>query len=670
MISNPVKDLSSTSALRFTESVDDKHRADIDGLRGLAVLAVVIFHAFPTHLSGGFLGVDVFFVLSGYLITSIIYLQLESGRFNFFLFYGCRIRRIFPSLITVLIGCYAIGWRILLPEDYKKLGAHITAGAGFLSNFLLWTESGYFDAPSSRKPLLHLWSLAIEEQFYILWPFILFISRKIKVNLLLLSVGLTLSSFILNVMRVKENSVQTFYWPTSRAWELTIGACLLFSSKRTTRFFGNLENCQSSFFTFLTCFGDPRSKCNILSQFTSIGGALLVVLPMYFLSRAIVFPGWWALAPTIGTSLVIWSGPAAWVNRFILSSRFLVGLGLISYPLYLWHWPLLVFTSSVTDTQTFENTRVIIVLISIILAWITYAFIENPLRFGSHGAAKCIFLCVSMLAIGTTGYRTYRMDGLSFRFPKIIQDLVNFQYNVPNMYKDGTCSLFHQQDESNFGKCVMNAGQPVSTALILWGDSFAAHLRPGIEEAKSDFRITQLNTHGCPPILGTEATSNPKCNHINHYVMKRIVNEKPNTVVLAARWSYYNWKNITNSIAALKNASVKNIYLVGPVPEWQNSLAKCLYEYYIRDPLHRIPERMTYGLIPGMHKLDATLSDVATKFAINYISPCKIFCNSDGCLTRIGNTSDTITALDYGHLTFVGSKFLVSAFPRAMLYST
>ena len=670
MIKDPVDDLSSTSALRFPKPVDHKHRADIDGLRGLAVLAVVIFHAFPTHLTGGFLGVDVFFVLSGYLITSIIYLQLELGRFSFFRFYGRRIRRIFPSLITVLIGCYAIGWRILIPEDYKTLGAHMTAGAGFLSNFLLWTESGYFDVPSSQKPMLHLWSLAIEEQFYILWPFILFISRKMKLNLLLLSVGLTLASFTLNVMRVKENTIQTFYWPTSRAWELTIGACLLFSSKHIPRFFANLESHQSRFFTFVTCFGDPRSTFNILSQFTSIGGALLVVLPMYFLSKSIVFPGWWALAPTLGTSLVIWSGPAAWINRCILSSRFLVALGLISYPLYLWHWPLLVFMSIVVEQPTVGNMRVIIIVMSIILAWITYAFIENPLRFGGHGAAKCFILCVSMVAIGTIGYQTYRMDGLSVRFPKIVRDLVNFKYHFSEMYKHGVCLLYETHDESSFGQCVINVGRPASTAVILWGDSFAAHLRPGIETGKSDFRITQLTTDGCPPILGAGPSLNPKCNQINDYVMKRIVNEKPNTVLLAARWSDYNWKNITNSIVALKNATVKNICLIGPFPHWKNSLAKCLYSYHKRDPLYRVPERMTYGLIPNIRMFDAALSDFSRKRSIKYISAYKILCNSDGCLTRTGNTSDTLTSFDVAHLTFAGSQFVVSAFPRALLYST
>ena len=645
MIKDPVDDLSSTSALRFPKPVDHKHRADIDGLRGLAVLAVVIFHAFPTHLTGGFLGVDVFFVLSGYLITSIIYLQLELGRFSFFRFYGRRIRRIFPSLITVLIGCYAIGWRILIPEDYKTLGAHMTAGAGFLSNFLLWTESGYFDVPSSQKPLLHLWSLAIEEQFYILWPFILFISRKMKLNLLLLSVGLTLASFTLNVMRVKENTIQTFYWPTSRAWELTIGACLLFSSKHIPRFFANLESHQSRFFTFVTCFGDPRSTFNILSQFTSIGGALLVVLPMYFLSKSIVFPGWWALAPTLGTSLVIWSGPAAWINRCILSSRFLVALGLISYPLYLWHWPLLVFMSIVVEQPTVGNMRVIIIVMSIILAWITYAFIENPLRFGGHGAAKCFILCVSMVAIGTIGYQTYRMDGLSFRFPTILRDLLHSKQQSKSAYPNVSCGLDFHQDESNFGQCMTNVGKPASKKIMLWGDSFAGHLLPGIKNTKSNFRITHLTIAGCPPILGTEALFNPKCNQINDYVMKRIVHEKPNIVLLAARWTKCDWTKITSTIVALRKVPVENIYLVGPLPEWQNTLAKCLYGYYIRDPLHRIPERMTYGLFPNIRMLDAAVSGFAAKVAINYISAYRILCNSDGCLTRTGNTSDTLTTL-------------------------
>jgi len=207
-----------------------KYRPDIDGLRALAVLSVVLYHAhaFPKVLKGGFIGVDIFFVISGFLISTIIFSGLERGSFSFFDFFCRRIRRIFPALLLVLISCYAFGWFVLLADEYKQLGKHIAAGAGFVSNFVLWTESGYFDAGAETKPLLHLWSLGIEEQFYIVWPLILWWAWKKKFNLFTITLVLAFFSFGLNLAKYRVNGVADFYSPQTRFWELLAGALLAY----------------------------------------------------------------------------------------------------------------------------------------------------------------------------------------------------------------------------------------------------------------------------------------------------------------------------------------------------------------------------------------------------------------------------------------------------------
>ena len=215
-----------------THPLHPTYRADIDGLRALAVIAVIGFHAFPQAVPGGFIGVDLFFVISGFLISTILYENLIAHSFSFTDFYARRIRRIFPALMVVLASAYAIGWFVLLPDEYAQLGKHIAGGAGFIENFLLWHESGYFDNAAETKPLLHLWSLGIEEQFYIVWPILLWLAYRARLNLLSLTILIGGASFILNLWgtQVSPNPVATFYSPQTRFWELLMGAVLAYTT--------------------------------------------------------------------------------------------------------------------------------------------------------------------------------------------------------------------------------------------------------------------------------------------------------------------------------------------------------------------------------------------------------------------------------------------------------
>ena len=392
-----------------------KYRPDIDGLRAIAVLAVVAFHAFPTLIEGGFIGVDVFFVISGYLISTIIFENLDRGTFSFFEFYARRIKRIFPALIIVLVACFVFGWFVLYADEYKQLGKHIAAGASFISNIVFWNEAGYFDNAADTKPLLHLWSLAIEEQFYIVWPLLLWFSWKRKFNLLTITILLATASFVLNVKGVKQNVVATFYSPQTRFWELLSGSLLAWATLYKKEAFLNIRNKIDGYLAFILYRekkdADSKTLFNILSFF----GFLILAYGFWRINKELSFPGNWALIPVIGTLLLLISGSKAFLNRIVLSNKVSVWFGLISFPLYLWHWPLLSFARIVEGEVPNHNIRIVTVALSIVLAWVTYKLIEHPVRFGKYGKAKVAVLILLLAIIGYIGYNAYERDGLSFR---------------------------------------------------------------------------------------------------------------------------------------------------------------------------------------------------------------------------------------------------------------
>lgn len=378
-----------------------QYRPDIDGLRAVAVLAVVAFHAFPNWMKGGFIGVDIFFVISGYLISTIIFENLDKNTFSFSRFYARRIKRIFPALILILASCYAFGWFVLLADEFEQLGKHIAGGAAFISNFVLWNESGYFDKPADIKPLLHLWSLGIEEQFYIVWPLLLWIAYKKRLNLLSIGLLVAVISFCLNIYKVKNDIVGDFYSPGTRFWELMFGSILAWMMLYNPNFSAQ------------TIFSDRRA--NNLISVISIFALLLLVYGFWYIDKSIDFPGKWALIPVLGAFLLIYAGPNAWANRIILSNKALVWFGLISFPLYLWHWPLLSFARILENGSPPPTIRIATVALSIALAWLTYKLIEHPIRFRKHRLIKITPLVGLMIITGYVGYNAFARHGLSFR---------------------------------------------------------------------------------------------------------------------------------------------------------------------------------------------------------------------------------------------------------------
>ena len=313
-----------------------KYRPDIDGLRAIAVLSVVGFHAFPESdiFRAGFIGVDIFFVISGFLISSIIYEKFETNSFSFLDFYTRRVLRIFPALLLVLMACFIFGWFALLPTEYKDIGKHMAGAAGFVSNLLLWQESGYFDVVSENKPLLHLWSLGVEEQFYIAWSLILWLAYKARINLLITAIALAVISFYLNISGVQNDPSATFYSPQTRFWELLAGAILAYVVHKRTQFTAASVN---ALFGFGSVSNQYDISAETKSEVRSALGLILFIIGFFAISKENAFPGYWAALPVLGAVLVISADQQAWFNRSVLSNPALISIGIISYPLYLWH---------------------------------------------------------------------------------------------------------------------------------------------------------------------------------------------------------------------------------------------------------------------------------------------------------------------------------------------
>jgi peptidoglycan/LPS O-acetylase OafA/YrhL len=379
-----------------------RYRPDIDGLRAVAVLAVVAYHLFPSLAPGGFVGVDVFFVISGFLISAIIFESLAENKFSFLEFYAHRIRRIFPALIVVMAACLVFGWNMLLANEFIYLGKHIAASAGFVQNLVLWGESGYFDIASELKPLNHLWSLAIEEQFYLIFPLLAWVARRAGLNLMALVLLIGIASFAANVYATGHDPIGAFFSLQTRAWELMVGAVIALA----------ISNERLKAFVERNVKGTPVAfRLNTLA---SSSGILAVLIAIFALDKTVSYPGLAALLPVLGAALILIAGPSALGNRILLSRRLPVFIGLISYPLYLWHWPLISYLT-ITDGQLpglYE--RVTVAALSVALAWLTYRFVEQPLRRNraqqgwTVGGLVCGLLILIALGINSNHfYRQY-----------------------------------------------------------------------------------------------------------------------------------------------------------------------------------------------------------------------------------------------------------------------
>ncbi len=440
-----------------------EYRPDIDGLRALSIGAVVIYHAFPEVLRSGFVGVDIFFVISGFLIGGLISAELAAGTFRFQRFYARRVRRLYPALALVLGFTVWVGWNVMTPDEFRLLGRHVLAASLFVSNFPLMGEIGYFDPEGHSKPLLHLWSLGIEEQFYLLWPALAVLTRRSRRGFLAMTVVVALVTFVLNV--ASPSPAEAFYAPWTRFWELTAGVLVAHLPWRASA---------------------PARTIACAAGLVMIVVAASIDLPG--------FPGWWAALPVAGAALVIASGPDTVPSRWLLASRPAVFVGKISYPLYLWHWPLLAFTWIACGAFPSRSLVCAMVAASIVLAWLTYVLVEKPVRFGIRSRWLIAGLVLPVAALGVTGLAILKLDGIPDR--RVVADnrslFEDVRIPLDTRTSDGSCARTYGIDAREPYVCLVNSDRP---EMLVIGDSVSMAFHAAIKSGAVRTPAVLLGTY-------------------------------------------------------------------------------------------------------------------------------------------------------------------------------
>ena len=637
------------------------YRRDIDGLRGVAVIAVVLFHAFPAVAPGGFVGVDVFFVISGFLITRIIVDGLNDGTFSFAGFYARRVRRIFPALAVVLAATLVAGWFFLYADSFQRLATHVAAGVLFVSNLIFWRESGYFDAAGDTKPLLHLWSLGIEEQFYLAWPLLLYAAWRARVSLAWLTATLAVASFLLNIYQTRTDLVGPFYSPLTRVWELLAGALLVFmaGARWPAPVTAGLRLVPSR-------LQSTDSRATI--------GLALIAVAVFALDRTSQFPRWLALLPTVGATLLLSAGPGAWINRALLSRSSMVFAGLISYPLYLWHWPLLSFARIALGETPPVGMRVSLVLASVALAWATFAWLETPVRFGRARARAVPVLVSGMAVIVVCSVITERTGGWPER-PVNRSSRAAFLQYYDRMHRQGIteayraeCDFMDWQTGENRTALAASCTVPgASETWLLWGDSYAQALSPGLRAiAPTGTAVAQVATSKCRPSLRDRDAeyAGGRCLRANAFALESIAALRPAVVVMAQFGDHLDtdWAAITERLLSL---GVGRVILAGPVPQWDPSLPEVVAANHWDSP----ESRVAHGLVPERARLDRELkARVAGIRGLTYVSVINGLCDPSGCVGVLPGSADRdLLAFDSGHLTPKGSVYLAEQVLRPVL---
>lgn len=618
-----------------------KYRPDIDGLRAVAVLAVVLYHAFPKNFPGGFIGVDVFFVISGYLITGILMKSLTSDSFSISDFYARRIRRIFPALFLVLFSCLCFGWFFLIDSEFEQLGKHAAAGAGFVANLVLWNETGYFDSAAEMKPLLHLWSLGIEEQFYLVWPFFLWLGWQFRRVSLTLTPVLIIISFYFSVTMVHVDPMGTFYSPFTRFWELAVGGGLAYFNVKK-RIDLNIHS------------GWIPEVCALVA-FVLLGVGFILI------DKGKNFPGAWALIPVVAALLLIGPGEGSKASRIVLSNKFSVWVGLISFPLYLWHWPLLSLASVTQGEIPSSKYRAFAVVISLMLAWLTYKFVEIPVRSSPRaGAVLIMFFLISFVGVG--GFYVYKGGAKDIRgLKQVAGDLGHekyFDYLSDNYY---TCTEKTVRDNALIHEGHIRCMQSKSSSKIdiaIIGDSHAEHLFNGLAKALPDVNVAYY-IKASPPFA-----SNSEFKEIYNFI---IGSQSTKKVLITMHWikrlsqvpsdSTVEHEVFASSESLL--ASGKEVYIVDDIPRFPFDPKKCITsaEY--------LESGCTISTSDANNELNVyknQLLNVSKREPrVKYISLSQYVCRDDKCgMARNGH----LLYRDRNHLNINGSNFIGASIVR------
>lgn len=629
----------------------EPYRADIDGLRAIAILAVLIFHINKHILPGGFVGVDIFFVISGYLITGKITDGLLEGKFSLLEFYGKRIKRIAPALILVIVATLIFAQLLLLPEDAKSVGKAAIAALTSSTNiyYAIFQDTSYFAQSSAELPLLHLWSLGVEEQFYLVWPVALitaynfFSIRNIGCIILAVAIG----SFFLAEALFSNNPAFSYYMLPSRAGELMIGALVALGIKGEVH-----RGISSKFATPISSFG-----------------LILLITSLFFISEDMNFPGWLALAPTVGTGMIIFAGNVGKnsINKF-LSKKLLTLIGLISYSAYLWHWPLLAFYRYGYG-EPGALAGVIIFILTFLLAWITYTFVERPTRKFVFTSVRPIFYryIVTSITGSIMAFVIMYPDSTVIKIwnSDYLARLASVQQAHRPAYEfDYVCQRKNLTDiDAADSRCVIGSGTRQEPTVLLWGDSNAAHYVGliGTFANQSGFNFRNLEVGSCPPVLGeisqfTDKNREKDCQSAQTVV--KTVLDKSSIVIIAGAWNLYHEKSpiflesFFNSTRKMRNEGKSIIIIIGKIPELdgfdRNCTAKSLTYPFLKCSPTKKP------ISESVQKINYTLKNFAeSEKNMTYFDATQYLCPNGICTTHRENGDQRY--FDWSHLSMAGS---------------
>lgn len=523
-------------ALSRTMSIH--YRPEIDGLRAIAVGSVVLYHAGFSTLSGGFVGVDIFFVISGYLITSILLKDLDAGQFSYRKFYERRARRILPALIVVLIATVCVSPFALMPSQFDHVPFEALSALLFVSNIYLWTQSGYFMPTSGEYPLLHMWSLGIEEQFYIFAPLALWsLYSHDRKKLILCAVMIFALSFGLSVWQTPLRPSFSFYMLPTRAWELLAGSLLA-----------------------LGCM--PNARQTWVNEIGAAFGLTLIVGSLFLIDTGMAFPGWVAAAPVAGTALVIAFSPGTWVAR-VLSLRPIVALGLISYSLYLWHWPVLVLGKQAWIIETTVD-HILAIALALVLSWASWRCVEQPFRKPGLVSAKVLKISLTTATASVLVLVAFANPAKTILYStnQIAYDQARFDRSTV----DRECFINRYTRVRVEDLCVLGAA---GSQIAVWGDSHS----PEIALALSDFfSVVKISHDACSPLLPKTANhKRPHCKENNAKILNYLLSSQSiETVVISTRGEFAGStakrrKSFSSNIKVLQDSG-KKVLVVAPVP--------------------------------------------------------------------------------------------------------
>lgn len=621
-----------------------EYRPDVDGLRAIAVLPVVLFHAGLAPFSGGFAGVNVFFVISGYLITSIIYPQLRDGRFSLAVFYQKRADRLFPVLFTVLAAVAVVGFVVSPPSEYKDLLASIFAAATFTSNLFFWHTQDYFSASAFTLPLLHTWSLGVEEQFYILFPLFLLLAARMRQVRALLWLAL-ITSFLLSMLWIQRSVTGTFYLLPFRAWELLIGAAIALGAI-------------------------PAIRSTIAANIAGLVGVGLLAVTYLTYSKSTVFPAHTALPPTVGAALIIMAGNhhRSLMTRW-LSSSWLVVTGKASYSIYMWHWPIIVFYGLVLGYPDNPAEKWMLVALSLAAGFASWQWIEKSTRgrlsrisaWRTAGISTAMF--VPLIAFAGYGFTS---NGLPQRASTDVLAVAeyrdDFSAHRAHCHQDGSGLRPYQET------CVLGADN-APAELVVWGDSHGVELAAALGEqlAAQGRALRQITYSACPPASGVDKPGRPFCREHNQRMLESILADTTVTqVVLAALYPSdpADFQLIADGLQLSVEALVaagKQVIISYPLPSTTADMPLTLARRMMLGDTNRAIVPTASFLAQYEHAFRWADRMAATP-GVTAVKPYELFCE-DNCL--MGDDKG-VFFFDRHHISMYGARQIVPQYARAI----